>query len=149
VTAREFQVTIDCADPFALSSFWADALGYQPADPPDGSGTWEEWLERMGVPREDWDPGPRPYNALVDPDGRGPRIWFQRVPEPKRVKNRLHLDLRTSDGPAASLDRRKQQVDSEVQRLVGLGARRLARHGERDHYHVVMADPEGNEFCLS
>jgi hypothetical protein len=148
VTAREFQVTIDCADPFELSSFWEGALGYEPAEPPEGSDSWEEWLEKMDVPRDEWDPGPRPYNALVDPEGRGPRIWFQRVPEPKTVKNRIHLDLNASDGPAAPLDRRMEQVEAEVERLLGLGARRLAVYEEQDHYHVVMADPEGNEFCL-
>jgi hypothetical protein len=146
--ARTFQVTIDCADPFALSSFWESALAYEPADPPEGSDTWEEWLEKMEVPREDWDPGLRPYNAIVDPDRRGPRIWFQRVPEPKAVKNRIHFDLDASEGPAAPVDRRKEQVEAEVERLIGLGARRLADYEEQDHYHVVMADPEGNEFCL-
>lgn len=146
--AREFQVTIDCADPSTLSSFWESALGYERAAPPEGSNTWEEWLEKMEVPRENWDPGPRPYNAIVDPDGRGPRIWFQRVPEPKKVKNRIHLDLNASDGQAAPLYRRKEQVDAEVERLLRLGARRLTRYEEQDHYHVVMADPEGNEFCL-
>jgi hypothetical protein len=146
--AKRFQVTIDCGDPYRLSSFWEDVLGYVPDEPPDGSSSWEEWLEKMRVPKEEWDPGPRPYNALVDPDGIGPRIWFQRVPEPKSVKNRVHLDVDASDGRSAPLERRKKQVDAEAARLVELGGRRLGTFEEVDHYFVVMADPEGNEFCL-
>ena len=115
------QVTLDCADPATLADFWAAALGYKVEVPPEGSATWEEWLEKMGVPKADWDPGPRPYNSIVDPDGRGPRIWFQRVPEAKTVKNRLHLDLAASAGRGAPVDQRKQQVDAEVERLLALG----------------------------
>jgi hypothetical protein len=58
--AKEFQLTIDCADPFELSIFWEGALGYEHAEPPEGWNTWEEWLEKMGVPKDDWGPGPRP-----------------------------------------------------------------------------------------
>jgi hypothetical protein len=142
--AMSFQVTFDCADPGALASFWADALGYKPADPPEDSATWEEWLKKMGVPEEEWDEGA----WITDPDERGPSIYFQQVPEPKTVKNRLHLDLDASAGAAAPLDRRKAQVEAEVDRLLGLGARRLRGYEQQDHYHVVMQDPEGNEFCL-
>jgi Glyoxalase-like domain len=146
--ARTFQVTIDCADPSGLADFWAAALGYVPADPPEGFATWESWLRAMEVPEEDWDPGPRPYNALVDPGRGGPRMWFQRVPEPKPGKNRVHLDLNVSPDPRAPLQERKGQVGAEVERLARLGGRRLATYEEGDHYHVVMQDPEGNEFCV-
>ena len=142
--AREFQVTFDCADPAALSTFWAAALGYKLADPPEGSATWAEWLQKIGVPEEEWDEG----SAIAHPEQRGPRIYFQRVHEPKTAKNRLHLDVNASAGPTAPLDQRKEQVDAGVDRLLGLGARRLAAYEERDHYHVLMQDPEGNEFCL-
>jgi predicted enzyme related to lactoylglutathione lyase len=71
--------------------------------------------------------------VLVEPADGGPRLWFQRVPEGKVVKNRVHLDLLATD------------LDDEVGRLTGLGATVLARHAD----HVVLADPEGNEFCLA
>jgi catechol 2,3-dioxygenase-like lactoylglutathione lyase family enzyme len=142
--ARTFQVTFDCAQPAALSSFWADVLGYRPADPPEGFDSWEQWLEKMNVPEEEWDEGA----WITDPDGRGSPIYFQQVPEPKRTKNRLHLDIDVSDRHRVPLDRRKEQVDAEVQRVLALGAKHLAAYEQGDHYHVVMQDPEGNEFCM-
>jgi Glyoxalase-like domain len=87
----------DCADPDRLARFWAQALGYKLQDPPQGHGTWESWLRDQGIPQERWNDA----NAVVDPDGRGPRIFFQRVPEAKTTKNRVHLDLNVTGGPAA------------------------------------------------
>jgi catechol 2,3-dioxygenase-like lactoylglutathione lyase family enzyme len=147
--ATPYQITIDCADPSALAEFWVNALGFTFVNPPDGFSNWEGWLEAAGVPEEEWDPGRRPYNKIVDPEGGGLRIWFQRVPEPKTAKNRLHLDLRASGDPTAPLGQRKKQVDAEAARLVVLGAHRHAEYELEDHYHVVMQDPEGNEFCLT
>jgi hypothetical protein len=147
--ATIFQITVDCADPSGLADFWVEALGYEFVDPPTTFSTWEEWLEAAGVPEEEWDPGSRPYNKISDPQNNGPRIWFQRVPEPKTVKNRFHLDLRAGDDPAAPLDRRKLQVTEESARLAALGAHQIAAYERGDHYHVVMQDPEGNEFCLA
>ena len=140
----DFQVTFDCAAPVALADFWASALGYRPADPPEGFASWEEWAERLEIPAEEWGEGA----WLDDPEKQRPRIHFQRVPEPKTVKNRVHLDLDASDGPAAPLERRKEQVDAEAARLVALGAKRFAIYEATEHYHIVMRDPEGNEFCL-
>ena len=142
--ATIFQVTFDCAHAAAQAGFWAAALGYRPADPPAGSDTWEEWLEKMEVPEDEWDEGA----WITDPDRRGPSIFFQQVPEPKTVKNRVHLDLDVSAGSAVPLDRRKAEVDGQADRLLALGARRLEAFEQGDHYHVVMQDPEGNEFCL-
>ena len=71
---------------------------------------------------------------LVEPTDAGPRLWFQRVPEPKQLKNRVHLDLRADD------------VEGELDRLVALGARPLQDQPNGDL--VVLVDPEGNEFCL-
>lgn len=101
----------------------------------------------MAVPEEEWDPGERPYK-IVDPDGRWPTIWFQRVPEPTTVKNRLHLDLDASPGRSAPLDQRRRDVDAEAHRLTALSARRANVFDAEDHYFIVMQDPEGNEFCL-
>ena len=143
------QVTIDCANPSALADFWVEALRYEFADPPKTFSTWDRWLEAAGVPEEEWDPGARPYNKIRDPEDRGPRIWFQRVPEPKLGKNRFHFDLRASADPTAPVDQRKQEVGAESARLIALGAQQIAAFEDGDHYHVVMQDPEGNEFCLA
>ncbi|MGA7270000.1 MAG: VOC family protein [Acidimicrobiia bacterium] len=139
-----FQIVIDCADPARLAGFWAVALGYIVQPPPAGHDSWESFLTSMGVPPSEFNRA----SALVDPDGRTPRIFFQRVPEPKTVKNRLHLDVNVGGGPGVPLGRRQTRVDAEVQRLQGHGATVIGPIHEGDEYWVVMADPEGNEFCV-
>ncbi len=143
--ATRIQVVFDCADPDRLARFWASALHYRIPDPPDGFGTWEEWLKAQDIPEEEWNSA----SAVEDPDGAGPRIYFQRVPEQKIVKNRVHIDLNVSGGAKVPLDERRRQVDAEVERLVKEGAT-VFRPGsvERGEYWVVMQDPEGNEFCV-
>jgi hypothetical protein len=138
------QVTFDCADPAALSKFWAETLHYQLQPPPEGFDSWEAALESWGVPKEDYNSA----SAVIDPDGKGPRLFFQRVPEPKAVKNRVHLDLHVSAGPGAPPEERKAAIDPEAERLIELGAERVEARQERDEYFVVMRDPEGNEFCV-
>jgi hypothetical protein len=142
--ATGIQVVIDCADPNRLAAFWASALGYKLQDPPDGHATWEDFLREMGVPEQEWNSA----SAVVDPDGQGPRIYFQRVPERKVVKNRVHLDLNVGGGRDAPLDERKKTVDAQVDRLRGEGATVVRPVEQRDEYWVVMQDPEGNEFCV-
>ena len=142
--ATPIQVTFDCADPDRLATFWATALGYKKQDPPDGYATWQAFLSVQGVPEEQWNSA----SAVVDPDGRGPRIYFQRVPEPKTVKNRVHLDVNAGGGPDTPSDERHRRVDAEVERLAGAGATKLRVFEEHGEYWVVMQDPEGNEFCL-
>jgi hypothetical protein len=142
--ATGVQVVIDCADPARLGEFWALALGYVQQAPPPGFASWPDFLKAQGVPESDWNSA----NALVDPDGRGPRIFFQRVPEAKVVKNRVHLDLNVGGGPGAPLDERHQKLDGEVERLHQAGASSVRAVAERGEYHVVMQDPEGNEFCV-
>ena len=143
--AREIQVTFDCADPGALAPFWAEALGYRVQEPPGDFASWDEALAAMGVPEERRNDA----SAVVDPDGVGPRVFFQRVPEPKQTKNRVHLDVRAAPGLAG--EERMAALEAECDRLVGLGARRLSR-SEPDPPlsggFLVMADPEDNEFCL-
>ena len=142
--ATAVQVTFDCADPAGLAAFWAEVLGYVLQPPPPPYASWDEALDAWGVPDEDRNS----RSAVVDPDGTGPRLFFQRVPEPKTVKNRLHLDVRAA--PGATGDERRQRLEAEAERLVGLGATRLRvsePQGFSDLF-VVMADPEGNEFCL-
>ena len=142
--ATRVQVVLDCADPDRLAHFWAQALGYKIQDPPAGFDSWEAFLRHVGVPEDEWDSA----SAAVDPSGVGPRLFFQRVPEGKVVKNRVHLDLNVSGGLGTPLETRKSQVDAEVDRLVGIGATRQRSREKNGEYHVVMQDPEGNEFCV-
>jgi hypothetical protein len=92
--ATRIQVVIDCADPDRLARFWSKALHYVIPDPPEGFETWQDFLRSIGVPREEWNSA----SAVEDPDGTGPRIYFQKVPEIKVVKNRVHLDLNVGGG---------------------------------------------------
>ncbi|MEV0430816.1 VOC family protein [Micromonospora sp. NPDC050495] len=143
--ARDVQITFDCADPAALAAFWADALGYRLQDPPGDFATWEQALDALGVPPERRNDA----SAVVDPEGAGPRLFFQRVPEGKRAKNRVHLDVRAAPGLAG--DARMAALEAEAARLVALGATRLSRHEPAPPLgagHLVLTDPEGNEFCL-
>ncbi len=140
--ATSFQVTFDCANPAMLANFWADALHYQLQPPPEGFESWEQFADANNIPEEKRGD----IGAIIDPDG-GPRVLFLRVPESKTVKNRAHLDLNVSDW-SGTTESRRQEVDSEVQRLIGLGASRLNVMDEGRDYWVVMADPEGNEFCV-
>ena len=151
--SRHLQLTFDARDPRALSSFWRDVLGYVHPAPPgvelgegaDPLAAWDEFLERVGVPPEQRNSN----SALEDPEGAGPRIFFQQVPEDKIAKNRVHLDVRAA--PGLQGEQRMAALESECARLVGLGASRLRRQEPApplSYGHIVMADPEGNEFCL-
>src|SRR6266851_8991147 len=119
VMAADFMLVIDCADPDRLSRFWAAALGYVIAPPPAGAASWDEYWLGLGVPEEDLGIG---EDRIIDPAGRGPRIWFQVVPERKAVKNRLHIDIGVSGGRSVAIEIRRQRVDTEASRLAGLGA---------------------------
>jgi hypothetical protein len=141
-----FQVTFDAANPAALSAFWQQALaplGYQPAPPPAGFADWPAFLAAQGVPESEWNSAA----ALVDPSGRGPRLFFQRVPEPKTAKNRVHLDLGSGGGPGIPVEQQRAAVDAAVERLQQLGATFVERSEELGVVWAVMHDPEGNEFC--
>jgi hypothetical protein len=138
-------LTIDCARPAVLAAFWSVALGYVEASPPEGFGSWQEWLAHVGVPEDEWDDGA----SLEDPDGVRPSISFLKVPESKVVKNRIHLDVHVGGGRREPWDTRWPRVTEAVTRLTAAGAtviREESLDGAPDH--VVMADPEGNEFCV-
>jgi predicted enzyme related to lactoylglutathione lyase len=105
-------VTFDCADPQRLAEFWSKATGYQ----------IEQQNERMVT--------------LSPGQGRRPNLLFMKVPEPRTVKNRVHVDIGVSD------------IEAEAARLIELGATRGASHREDGFVWTVMADPEGNEFCI-
>ncbi|WP_086565202.1 VOC family protein [Streptomyces africanus] len=144
-----WKIVIDANDPHAQADFWAAALRYEAED---NSALIEKLLGFGALPEEATVEfhGRRAFRDLVavrhpeDPfeeesgTGLGRRLLFQRVPEAKTVKNRLHLDLHPGEG----------RREEEVARLEGLGARVLRRVAEQGGAWVVMADPEGNEFCV-
>ncbi|MBX3091705.1 MAG: VOC family protein [Cryobacterium sp.] len=142
----DVQITFDCADPAKLAEFWAEALGYEPHPPPDGFDTWDAALESFGVPPEQWNS----RSAILPRDGVHPRIFFQRVPEGKTVKNRVHLDVRVA--PGLEGDERMAALEVEARRLEALGATRAYRiepdASAMENGFITMRDPEGNEFCL-
>ena len=143
--ATNVQVTFDCADPARQAEFWAEALHYRIPDPPDGFTTWEGWALAQGIPQENWND----WAAIEDPAGVGPRVYFQRVPEGKVAKNRMHLDLNFAGGRDVPLEERKVRVLAEVERLKALGADDHRGAIEHDgEFWVRMNDPEGNEFCV-
>ena len=140
--AYTVQVTFDCADPGGLSRFWADALGCVVQPPPAGHESWPDFLASIGVPESDWGNA----SAVVDPEGTGPRLFFQRVPEGKTAKNRVHLDVNVGAGLEG--DERRAKVVAEAQRFTALGATEQRRAEERGEFWIVLQDPEGNELCL-
>jgi len=130
--ATGVQIVFDCADPDKLATFWAAALHYKTQDPPPGFASWPDFLKAQGIPESEWNSA----NAVVDPDGVGPRLFFQHVPEGKVVKNRIHLDLNVGGPRDTPHDERRRRVDTEVDRLVQLGARRSRTVEERGEYWV-------------
>ena len=146
---QKFQLVVDCADPDREARFWADALHYELQSPPEGWASWSDYWRSVGVPEDELEDG---HDCIVPAAGEvGPRLWFQKVPEAKSVKNRLHIDISVSGGRSFPIQVRKQRVDAEAERLVGLGAtlvRTLFESGV-DHYAVAMLDPEGNEFDIN
>ncbi|WP_028047937.1 VOC family protein [Cellulomonas sp. URHE0023] len=143
--AVQVQVTFDAGDAQALGRFWVVVLGYVPQPPPEGHPSWDSFLASVGVPPGAW----HDTFAAIDPDGVGPRLLFQRVPEGKTAKNRVHLDVNVGAGLEAP--ERLAVVRARAAELVALGASQLqVVEGEEgpDSLWIVMADPEGNEFCL-
>ncbi len=139
-----FQVTFDAADPATLAAFWARALGYVLQPPPKGFSSWDEYAEEQGIPpdrRND-------LVALVDPLGHGPRLLFQKVPEGKTAKNRVHLDVNAGGDTTTDPEKRRSRVEKHVAELVEAGATRIDTFDRHNEFWIVMLDPEGNEFCV-
>jgi len=139
---REIQVTFDCAEPERVGRFWCEVLGYVAPETPDGFATWSDF-DRAQPPEEQGS-----WFAANDPSGVGPRLYFQRVPEGKVVKNRLHLDVRVGTGLVGA--ERLAALEAECARLIPLGATRvrLLVSDDQNESCLVMQDVEGNEFCL-
>jgi hypothetical protein len=141
-TVRQVQITFDCAEPERVARFWCEVLGYVVPPPPDGFATWTDYDRSLPAERQG------ASFACKDPAGAGPRLYFQRVPEGKVVKNRVHLDVRVGTGLVGG--ERLAVLRAEAERLVALGAvveRELIADGF-DESCIVMRDVEGNEFCL-
>ncbi|AIY17260.1 VOC family protein [Pimelobacter simplex] len=126
-TVRQIQVTFDCAAPDRVARFWCAVLGYELAPGAEDATTW---------------------SACVDPTGAGPRLYFQRVPEGKVVKNRVHVDVRVGTGLVGA--ERLAVLAAERDRLVALGGVmvEVLEADDENESIIVMQDVEGNEFCL-
>ncbi|PZS34932.1 MAG: glyoxalase [Pseudonocardiales bacterium] len=144
MAAFEVQIVIDCADPAGLAEFWAEALGYIVEPPPPGFGSWDELAKRIGIPAKDRDR----LSAVVDPDLVRPRVLFQKVPESKEVKNRVHLDIDVAPGIARGSEEHKGATRARSEHLTARGATLVRELDDPAGWCLVMADPEGNEFCL-
>ena len=139
--ATPLQIVLDCIDPHAQCDWWAGVLGYEVEQHEEfiqgildaGYATEDMTMRHDGV--LSW----RDATAMRDPEGGRPRWYLQRVPEEKAVKNRMHVDLHV--GPDAA--------DAVVEHLLGLGATKLYDGQQGPQRWVTMADPEGNEFCVS
>jgi hypothetical protein len=142
--SKSFQVTFDAADPAVLAVFWARALGYVVEPPPKGFSSWDDFADEQGIPPENRND----LAAVIDPMGQGPRLLFQKVPEEKTAKNRVHLDVNAGGGPTNEPGERHQRVEEHVADLVKAGAIRRETFDRRNEFWVVMQDPEGNEFCV-
>ena len=141
-SVKQIQVTFDCAEPERVARFWCEVLGYVVPPPPEGFATWDDF-DRALPPEHQGS-----AFACIDPSGVGPRLFFQRVPEGKVVKNRLHLDVRVGTGLVG--EERLAALEAECARLVALGAvrvRLLPADGDNESC-LVMQDIEGNEFDL-
>ncbi|WP_229070388.1 VOC family protein [Actinoplanes sp. DH11] len=135
--ALRMDLTFDCADAERLAEFWKQALGYADEPPPAPFATRDEWVASFGPPEEDEGGGA----WLHDPAGGGPRLSFLEVPERKTAKNRLHIDVRVGRSEDAWA-----RVLTKAEELEAAGGR---IDTIVDGHHVVMADPEGNEFCVA
>lgn len=139
---RQVQVTFDCAEPERLARFWCEVLGYVVPPPPEGFATWDDFDRSLPPERRG------AAFACVDPSGVGPRLYFQRVPEGRVVKNRVHLDVRVGTGLVG--EERLAALRAECERLVALGAVcvQVLRADGFNESCIAMQDVEGNEFCL-
>ncbi|MEU9063191.1 VOC family protein [Streptomyces sp. NPDC048430] len=139
---KQVQITFDCAEPERVARFWCEVLGYVVPPPPEGFATWDAYDRTLPPERQG------AGFVCMDPTGVGPRMYFQRVPEGKVVKNRVHLDVRVGTGLVG--EERVAALEAECARLIPLGATRvrLLVADEFNESCLWMEDIEGNEFCL-
>ena len=140
----KIQIVFDAAEPEKLAEFWGLALGYVIEPPPEGFESWDQFAGSIGIPESEFGE----VASRVDPAGEGPRLYFQRVPEGKVSKNRVHLDVRVA-GREVRGEERKRLVSEHVERLVQAGATLAWRSDNVRGESVTLYDPEGNEFCVT
>lgn len=142
----QINIVFDCADPDRLAQFWMTALpGFDfPSGPPDGYATWQEWADANNIPEEQRNAG----RTIIDRQRpEAPDIFFIRVPEPKRVKNRVHLDVKVGGGlPDAQ---RRERIEATAAQLVAAGGSIAGRVDDAEGFWLIMQDPEGDEFCVT
>ncbi|WP_026119360.1 VOC family protein [Nocardiopsis ganjiahuensis] len=138
----DIQVTFDCAEPMRVGRFWCEVLGYVEPPVPEGFASWDEFDSSLPPEQQG------SAFACVDPTGARPRLYFQRVPEGKTTKNRVHLDVRAGAGLVG--EERLSTLQAERARLEELGATcvRVMEADEVNESCITMQDIEGNEFCL-
>ena len=138
---RKVQVAFDCAEPVRVGRFWCEVLGYE-APVPDRFASWDDYNDSLAPEELD------SWFTCTHPTGVGPRLFFQRVPEGKAVKNRVHLDVRVGTGLVG--EERLAALEAECARLTALGAVRvrLLPADDQNESCIVMQDIEGNEFDL-
>jgi len=140
----KIQVVVDATEPEKLAEFWELALGYVVEPPPEDFDSWEDFASSIGIPEEEFGA----VASRIDPAGDGPRLYFQRVPEGKTSKNRVHLDVRVA-GQEVRGEARRRLVSEHVERLVRAGATLAWRTDDVRGSSVTLRDPEGNEFCVT
>jgi hypothetical protein len=141
-SVKQVQITFDCAQPERVARFWCEVLGYVVPPAPPGFDSWDDFNASLPPEKQG------SAFACVDPTGAGPRLFFQRVPEGKVAKNRVHLDVRVGTGLVG--EERLAALEAECARLLPLGATRgrLLVADEENESCLNMQDVEGNEFCL-
>lgn len=144
--ATSVQIVLACENPGALAEFWAAALQYQVQPPPEGFARWDDFADEVGIPVEKRND----ISAVVDPDGVGPRILFERY-DGGEPNQRVHIDVNSVGGYTRQLspEERQDALDNERARLEALGAtfKRQAT-GMAGEVWIELHDPEGNWFCV-
>ena len=143
--AYPVQIVIACADPAGLAGFWTQVLGYVEQPPPDGFETWEEFADQVGIPEENRND----ISAVVDPDGSGPRILFERY-DGGAPNQRVHFDVNVIGSHAElTADERGTRLGAERARIEDLGGSfKREASGMAGEVWIEMYDPEGNWFCV-
>jgi hypothetical protein len=142
--AHSIQVVFACEDPNRLADFWAGALGYVVQPPPEGFDSWDAFADSVGIPREKRND----LSAVVDPDGNGPRFFFERY-DGGPPNQRVHIDLNSIGGGELTDEQRHIRLGEERERLEKLGATyKREATGIAGEIWIEMFDPEGNWFCV-